>query len=203
MLVYVEFISRRPGVSLDTFHTLLKSSQDDWAAEQTDDVIVAKLGRTYRLGPDPEYLYAWWVPRHGLERLDEWESAFASAGDTIGASIEAIGRIDRAGCYDPLEEPIVATSERYYLERLDFAPGATREDVRALYAERRAKHPELTLNLLIDRIGGLAPDPRCLALWSLPSWGDLEGVARDLEDIDHPVRLVTASTYSVIGKETI
>lgn len=203
MLVYVEFISRRPGVSLETFHTLVRSSQDDWAAEQADDVIVAKLGRTYRLGPEPEYLYAWWLPRHGLERLQDWESAFASVSDTIGASIEAAGRIDRAGCYDPLEEPIVATSERYYLERLDFAPGATREDVQSFYTKRRSQHPELTLNLLIDRIGGLGPDPRCLALWGLPSWADLDGVARDLEGIDHPVRMVTAGTYTVIGNETI
>ncbi len=203
MLVYVEFLSRRPGASLHAFHTLIGGAQAIWAAEQPDDVLVAKLGRTWRLGPEPEYLFAWWMPRHGLERLQDWEGAFASAADTIEASFNVAGRIDRGGCYEPLEEPIVATSERYYLERFDLAPGATRKDVRSLYAERRAAHPELTLNLLVDRIGRLAPDPRGLALWGLPSWAQLDGVARDFDDGDHPVRLVTAGTYAVFGNEIL
>jgi len=96
----------------------------------------------------------------------------------------------------------VGTTDRYYLEFLDFAPDATREDVRSLYARRCADNPELSLNLLVDRIGALAPEPRSLALWGLSSWAALADVARSLDGIDHPVRLITAGTYSALGKET-
>lgn len=206
MLVYVELISRQPAASLRAFHTVIGGGQADWVSEHPEDVMVASTGRAWRLGPEPAYLYAWWMPAHGLERIDDWEQTFGSGvTDAFEESFQLAGRIDRAGCYEPLEEPVVGTTERYYLEFLDFAPDATREEVRALYARRRADHPELILNLLVDRIGGLAPDPRCLALWGLPSWAALDDVARDL-DLDggeYPVRLITAGTYSVLGKETL
>lgn len=166
MLVYVEFISRRAGASLQAFHTVIGGGQADWASEHPDDVMVASIGRTWWLGPGPEYLYAWWMPAHGLERLDDWEQTFDSgATDAFEESFQLAGRIDRAGCYEPLQDPIVGTTDRYYLEFLDFAPDATREDVRSLYARRCADNPELSLNLLVDRIGALAPEPRSLALW--------------------------------------
>jgi hypothetical protein len=98
---------------------------------------------------------------------------------------------------------VLGTSERYYLEFVDFADGATRDDVRAAYQERQARHPDLTLNLLADRIGRLGPDPRALALWSLPAWAALEGVARDLDHTERPVRLITAGGYSQMGNETL
>lgn len=145
MLVYVEFISRRAGASLQAFHTVIGGGQADWASEHPDDVMVASIGRTWRLGPGPEYLYAWWMPAHGLERLDDWEQTFDSgATDAFEESFQLAGRIDRAGCYEPLQDPIVGTTDRYYLEFLDFAPDATREDVRSLYARQSRAQPKPT-----------------------------------------------------------
>ena len=53
----------------------------------------------------------------------------------------------------------------------------------------------------LDRIGHLGPDPRGLAIWSLPAWSALSGIARDAPA--GPVRTVTAGLYSVLGKETL
>jgi len=203
MLIYIEYISRRSGVSLESFHKLAGGGQTGWAEANTDDTLVAMLGRTWRTGPEPEYLGIWWTPGAGLERIDDWERTFRSGdADAFEEPFAIAARIDRAGSYDPLLEPVVGTTERYYLEFFDLAPDATRDDVRAAYEERRARHPDLTLNLVADRIGRLAPDPRGLALWGLESWASLDGIVRDLDE-EGPVRLVTAGLYSQLGRETL
>ena len=98
---------------------------------------------------------------------------------------------------------MTGTLGRYYAEFFDFAPGATRDDVRAAYEERAARHPALELNLLIDRIGHLGPDPRGLAFWGTPSYGALEEIARELDGAEQPIRLVTAALYNDFGAETL
>lgn len=61
----------------------------------------------------------------------------------------------------------------------------------------------LELNLLVDRIGKLGPEPRCLAFWSASSYGDLEAVARELDSVDQPARLVEAGLYADLGEEIL
>jgi hypothetical protein len=203
LLIYIEYISRRPGVSLEAFHNVAGRGQSGWAEGYAEDILLANLGRSWRLGPEPEYLAVWWTPDHGLERIDEWERVFRSSeADVFEEPFKLAARIDRAGCYEPLIEPVPARGERYYLEFLEFGEGADREGVRRLYEERQARHPELTLHLVADRIGRLGPDPRAIAIWGLPSWGALAEIARDLEDAE-PVRLVEAGGYSELGKETL
>jgi hypothetical protein len=112
-------------------------------------------------------------------------------------------RIDVAGCYEPLLEPIAGSKGPYYGEHFDLARGATRDDVRAFYEARRERHAELELDLLVDRIGKLGPDPRGLAIWRAPSLGSLETIARELDGVETPIRLVTASFWENLGEEEI
>jgi hypothetical protein len=203
-LVYIEYISRRPGVSLEAFHALAGHGQTGWSAENPEEVLLANLGRTWRTGPEPEYLAFWYTPHQGLDRFDDWERIFRSGeADEFEEPFKIAARIDKAGSYDPLTEPIPVETERVYLEFFDIAQGSTRDDVRGAYEERSAAHPELTLNFLLDRIGRLGPEPRGIAAWSLPSWAHLEEIARDLDGAAAPVRLVTAGMYSQFGKETL
>jgi hypothetical protein len=147
---------------------------------------------------------AWYTPKQGLDRIDDWEEVFrSSAADVFEEPFRLVARIDRAGSYEPLLEPVVGTAERYYVEYFDFAPGASRDDVRSAYEERRARHSGLQLNLLCDRIGRLAPDPRGLAVWGVPDWGAVAAIAEELEAGGGPVRLVDAGLYSWMGKETL
>jgi hypothetical protein len=204
LLIYIEYISRRPGVGVEAFHKLAGRGQEGWAGDHPDDLMVANLGRTWRLGPEPEYLCVWWTPNAGLDRIDAWERVFrAGEADVFEEPFKLAARIDRAGCYEPLIEPVVGATERYYLEFLDFAEGVTRDEVRASFEQRQGRHGDLTLNLLADRIGRLGPDPRALALWGLPTWAALDGIARDLDDAEAPIRLVTAGCYSQMAKETL
>jgi len=204
MLVYIEFISRRPHVSLEQFHAVAGQGQTGWAGDNPDDVLIAMIGRSWRTGPEPEYMGIWYTPRQGLDRFDDWERIFRSgAADQFEEPFSIGARIDRGGSYSPLIEPVPGESERYYLEYFDWVDGATADDVRASFEERRSAHGELTLNLAADRIGRLAPDPRGVALWSLPDWAALESIARDLDAGDGPVALVDAGMYSTLGKETL
>ncbi len=167
-------------------------------------MLVLSLARTWRTGPEPEYLAVWHNADAGFERFDEWERIFTSGeASAIEEPFKVVARIDAAGCYEPLFEPIPAERGPYYAEYLDFAADASREDVRSFFAERRERHADLVLNLLVDRIGKLGPDPRALAVWQLPAYAVLDGIARELDGIDSPVRLVTAGIYAHFGREIL
>jgi hypothetical protein len=203
-LIYIEFISRRPGVALEAFHAVAGGGQEGWAGDYDADIAVLNLGRTWRMGPEPEYLTAWYSPSAGLERLDEWERIFKSGdAERFEEPFRLAARIDRSGAYEPLLDPVVGSAGRYYAEYFDVAPGATRENVRAFYEERVARHSELELNLLCDRIGQLGPDPRGLAFWGAPSYASLDEIARELDGVESPIRLVAAALYNDFGSETL
>jgi hypothetical protein len=204
LLVYIEYISRRPGISIEAFRYAAGRGQGGWAGEYADDALLLNLGRTFRLGPEPEYVAVWYVAGGGLERIGEWERIFASGeADDFEETFRLAARIDAAGCYEPLLEPVQGRDGLYYGEYLDFAPGATREHVASFFSERLDRHGDLTLNLLCDRIGGLGPDPRCLAVWTVPGWNALDHVVRDLEGVEAPVRLVQGALYRDLGAETL
>jgi hypothetical protein len=156
------------------------------------------------VGPGPEYLAVWYTTGARLERIGEWERIFASGeADHLEETFRLAARIDEAGCYEPLFEPVQGRDGLYYAEYLELAPDAGRDDVKTFFADRRERHPRLTLNLLCDRIGGLGPDPRCLAVWTAPGWDSLEEVVRDLDGVTTPVRLVHGGLYRDLGAETL
>jgi hypothetical protein len=178
--------------------------QDRWSDDHGDDVLLLNLGRTFRTGPDPEYMAVWYTPAGGVERIGDWERVFdAHEADDLEVPFQLGGRIDKAGCYEPLLEPVARRGGLYYAEYFDLAPGATREDARAVYADRRERNAELELNLVCDRIGGLGPDPRGLAVWNIGTWERLDTVARELDGAQSAVRLVTAGLYRDVGRETL
>jgi hypothetical protein len=200
----VEYISRRPGVSIEAFHFAAGRGQSGWSSEHADDVLLLNLGRTFRTGPEPEYVAVWYTAGAGLERIGEWERIFASGeADHLEETFRLAARIDTAGCYEPLLEPVPGRDGLYYGEYLEFVPGVTRDEVVTFFAQRRDRQGDLTLNLLCDRIGGLGPDPRCLAFWTVPGWDALEDVVHDLDGADTPVRLVHGALYRDLGAETL
>ena len=204
MLVYIEYISRRPGVGLHEFRKVAGGGQAGWAGEYGDDIALLNLGRSWRMGPEPEYMGVWYTPGSGLERIDFWEETFRSGdADAYEEPFRLAARIDRAGCYEPIGTPVVGTLGRYYAEWFEPAAGITRDQLAAWFAERAARHHELELNLACLRIGHLGPDPRGLAVWGLPSWGACDAIARELEGAEEPARLVTASFYADWGQEQL
>jgi hypothetical protein len=218
-MIYIEFTTRRPqpGVredergalalesfesQLERFHRAVLAGQSGWENGWSEDELVMSIGRTWRLGPEPEYLTIWHTPAAGLARLDEWDRVFRSGeADALEKPFRELARIERAGCYEALLPPVRASSSIYYAEF--FEPTGTNDEIRTLYAHRAVQHPTLTLALCGTRIGKLAPDPGGIAIWTLPSYGALAEIARGLDTLSKPVRLETAGVYNDLGKEIL
>jgi hypothetical protein len=204
MLVYIEYISRRPGIALNIFHEVAGRGQLQWEDSYSDDRLILTLGRTWRIGPEPEYLHIWYNATTGVERIEEWERVFTSgAVASFEEPFRLAARIDSAGCYEPLLEPVAGRAGPYYAEYFEVAPDASQADVRSFFEQRRAQHPTFTLNLLADRIGKLGPGPRGLAIWSIPAYRDLNEIARELGHVITPVQLITAGLYANFGEEIL
>jgi hypothetical protein len=204
MLVYIEYISRRPGIALEHFHAVATLGQTGWADQYGQDRLLLHLGRTWRIGPEPEYLAVWLTPDSGTDRLGDWERVFASGeADTFEKPTEVVARLDRAGCYKPLLPASAHRGGRYYVEYFDVNPGFSGDDARRFFEERRASNG-LELPVLVDRIGTLGPDPRGLAFWVLPDYGVLESVAREVESAaEAPISVVTSGVYAELGQEVL
>lgn len=218
-MIYVEYFSRRPQPGLretergtlaresfenqlQRFHRAVVAGTSGWEGSWSDDRLILSIGRTWRLGPDPEYLTVWHTPAAGLERIDAWDNTFRSgAADDVEKPFSELVRIERAGCYEALLEPKRQSGGIYYAEF--FEPQGPAAAVRSLYSERAASHGSFTLALCSIRIGKLAPDPGGLAVWTLPSYGALATIARELDGMVDPVRLVAAGVYNDVGKEIL
>jgi hypothetical protein len=204
MSVYIEYISRNAGVPIASFHAIAGPGQEGWASRYGEDRLILNIGRTWRIGSEPEYMCVWNTPGKGVERLGEWEKIFSTGeADQLEKAFEAAGRIDVAGCYEPLVEPIPGSATLYYGEFFDWTAGASSRDVTNFFERRRDRHQDLVLNLLADRIGKLGPDPRGVAFWQLPSFDALHSIAVDLDDAAEPVHLVRCGLYAPVGREIL
>src|SRR5918912_4470699 len=116
-LVYVEYISRLAGVHVHEFHAALNEAQAGWAAAHPEDVLLWSAGRTWRLGPEPEYVGVWYTPDAGIDRLDAWDRIFRSGtADHHERPARQVSRIDVAGCYTALRQPVPARGGGYHAE---------------------------------------------------------------------------------------
>jgi hypothetical protein len=201
-MIYIEYISRRAGVELRDFHELMTKGQDGWDAGFQEDRLVLGAARTWRMGPEPEHLGVWQSPGFGFERIDDWERIFRSgAADHLEEPFRKVARIDAAGCYDALLEPVRARNGNYYAEF--FKANGELSAIRSFYQERAKKHQNLTLNLLVHRIGRLGPEPGGLAVWTLPNFAALAEIARELDGVRQPIQLEAAGTYADVGKQML
>jgi hypothetical protein len=218
-MIYIGFTSRRPQPGLreteagalaiesfesqlGRFHRAVRAGTSGWEGSWSEDRLILSVGRTWRLGPEPEYITVWQTPGADFGRIDEWDAVFRSGeADDVEKPFREVARIDRAGCYDALLAPVRAQGGIYYAEL--FEPVGSHDRIRELYSERAASRPALTLALCAVRIGKLAPDPGGLAVWTLPSYGALGAIARDLDGRSEPVRLATAGVYNDVGMEIL
>jgi hypothetical protein len=201
-VIYVEYISRRPGISLAEFHDAMNKGQEGWDADYAEDQLIWSAGRTWRLGPEPEYLGVWYTPNAGLERIDGWDRIFREGHAEVHEHrVRRAARLDAAGCYDALREPVRLRGGTYYAEF--FRATGDRAAIGEHFEQRRAKHPGLTLGLLALRIGRLGPEPGGLAVWQIPDFAALAEIARELDGVREPIELVIAGTYADLGQEIL
>jgi hypothetical protein len=200
-LVYVEFISRRPSVSLSHFQYIMARGQSGWAEGHAGDRLLLNVGRTWRLGPDPEYLAVWLTEEARLDHLYEWERDFTShAVDDVEIPFEVVARIDAAGCYRTYREIPEVTDDRFYVEHIDLAEDVSATDVDTA-AEKRGVETGAPLLLIAHRIGHLAPHGG-VVVHSLPDYGVLEQLSTHRLPTD-AVAVASAGVYAPVGQEIL
>jgi hypothetical protein len=206
-VIYVEYFSRLPGVDLAEFHRAVAQGQEGWGSSYQEDRLVWHGGRTWRLGPEPEYVAVWDSPGFGFDRIDAWDRIFRGGGAERHERVfRRVARIEAAGCYRPLREPVGPVgpdqpARSYYAEF--FRATGDLDAVAARYDERARRHERLTLHLLVHRIGRLGPEPGGLAVWTLPDFAALSGIAAELDGVSEPLQLVAAGTYADVGEEIL
>jgi hypothetical protein len=175
-MIYVEYINRDRGLPYEIFVAL--GDQSGWSS--LEDTLVAQLGRTMRLGPEPAYLCLWRCK--GFRRLEEWEAWFRSEAylrdRRTRASLHAV-HISAAGCYDELVTGAPVGEGLQYIEFVPLDDAVADATVADHFRTRAAAHPNAVLNVVLRRIGVLGPEPSCLALWTFPDYESHEAIARE------------------------
>jgi hypothetical protein len=198
-MIYVEFISREPGIPREIFRYIGDQSTS-WVQADRDQFL-GQLGRTMRIGPHPAYMTIFRVS--GLERLQEWEDYFLS--DQYFSNLRSFAmqrslQMVRDGCYDELVPTEQIGDGLYFLEFFGADDDISNSSIEAEFAQRSERHSDARLVMLLRRIDLLGPDPGGIAGWRLNSARDLESFIRT------PLRMQSvnrrdAGLYRRFGKE--
>lgn len=201
-MIYIEYCSRRPGISLDQFHDAWRNGQEGWGGSYQEDRLVWAGARTWRMGPEPEYVAVWHIAGGGFDRLDAWDEIFKSGdADQFEDPFFAAARIDVAGCYNELVEPVQVKGKRYYVEY--FTPRGSDDEVRAAYGERESALESAQLLVLATRIGILGPDPGGIAVWSMDSFGQAGSMVEHSNQATGAVEFTDTGLYADVGQEVL
>lgn len=202
-MIYIEYIARDRFMDVDIFRVLGDQAWWSGADDDADDELVAQLGRTLRIGPDPSYMAIWRC--RGLDKLDQWETYFHSDEALRNrhgiASHKAIHFV-AAGCYDEIFTGPAVADGLHYIEYFKPDIQLTAEDTAKIFAERARKEQKGKLNLVLTRIGLLGPDPGGLAIWTFPDYAAIETLAR--EDLSgETLKPLTVGIYRPWGEEIL
>ena len=159
------------------------------------------LGRTWRMGPEPEYLAAWYSPSAGLERLDEWEPIFRSGeAARFEEPFRLAARIDRAGCTSRCSSRCVGSARPLLRRVLRGRAGrhARRRARRLRGARGAARRARAEPPLRPHRRA--RPRPARARVLGHALVAALDAIARELDGAEHPIRLVTAALYNDFGQ---
>lgn len=190
-MYYVEYFRRREGMALDEFRRRTTPLFREWSRREREDELIASLGRTWRMGPDP-YILVWRC--RGVERIDEWNAIFSSSAvDDIEKPILEAMETYRSGFYReviPAAAPL--DSGFYYFESHEPWDGAGES-----YGERAADVGGSAV-LVGARVGLLGPEPGGLALVAVPTLACCEHLQRTVTPHSRE-----AGLFAPIGEEIL
>ena len=198
-MIYTEYIDRDRALPLEIFRALAR--QENWTGEGDEKVV--NIGRTKTIGPRPGYLSCWRI--NDISRMDEWEAYFRSADSlrnvTERATFHALD-FQRAGLHDEVLLTPLPDDGLHYVEFFAAGEDLSDDEVRDHFAGRAKAYGSGTLNVLLRRIGLLAPEPGDIAIWTFPDYVAMEPIARERHD-GHALRPRAAGLYRNIGFESI
>jgi hypothetical protein len=194
-LIYVEEIRRDRSVALEVFR---HHARQDWSADE--DVLVANLARTMKLGPEPHHMCWWRIP--GIARLDAWERHLKTVEGRLYLAESPVAKVmefHRCGLYDVCLGEGEMPSGLHLVEF--FADdGRGPEEIADRFAARARTAPAGTLTYVLRRVGLLAPDPGGIAVWTFGSYAEAEPFARAEPKIEG-CSVVAAGLYRRFGED--
>lgn len=192
-MILAEYIARDRNVSWELFR---HHGRQDWVSDQ--DVMVANLGRTMKIGPQPHYM-CWWKIT-SIARMDEWEDYFRTSEGRHYAATSPVPRaLDfyQAGLYDEIIGD-GKVPDGLHLVEFFTADDASPDEVRDCFQQRFGGSGKLTY--VIKRLGLMAPDPGGIALWTFDSYRTAEGFLR-AKAPSGPVQICSAGLYRNFGDD--
>tara|TARA_B100001123_G_C14975131_1_gene893262 strand:+ start:226 stop:825 length:600 start_codon:yes stop_codon:yes gene_type:complete len=199
-LIYLEFIERDRHVPIEVFH-YMGDQASSWVDPEADRMVL-QLGRTLRFGPQPSYLALWKIA--GLHRLDDWEDYFGGKDWYDNTRSQAMHRsihIQRAGLYREMIEGPTPSEGVQVVEFFD-AENIDDTEVTESFSKRAEKFSHATLNWLLLRIGVYGPDPAHLAVWTFPTYKDMDTFLPD-QNVAAGITIQTAGIYRMLGREIL
>ncbi|HNB26836.1 MAG TPA: hypothetical protein PLR41_07770 [Alphaproteobacteria bacterium] len=192
-MILAEYIRRDRNVPWELFR---QHGRQDWVSDQ--DVMVANLGCTMKIGPEPHYM-CWWKIA-SIARMDEWEDYFRTPEGKHYAATSPVPRaLDfyQAGLYDEVfgEGQV---PDGLHLVEFFAADDASSSAVRDYFTRRFPAGGRLVY--VLKRLGLMAPDPGGIALWTFPSYVAAEGFLRASAPAG-PVRVTAAGLYRNFGDD--
>ncbi len=192
-MILAEYIARDRNVPWEVFR---HHGRQDWVSDQ--DVMVANLGRTMKIGPRPHYM-CWWQIK-SIARMDEWEDYFRTVEGKHYAATSPVPRameFYQAGLYD---EIIGSGTVPVCLHLVEFfaADDAGNDEIRDYFQRRFGGRGRLSY--VIKRLGLMAPDPGGIALWTFDSYAAAEGFMRAKPPAG-PVAIRSAGLFRNFGDD--
>ncbi len=192
-MILVEYIRRDRNVPYELFR---HHGTQDWVSDK--DHMVANLGRTMKIGPEPNYM-CWWKIA-SIARMDEWEDYFRTPEGRDYAARSPVPRaLDfyQAGLYDALVGDGEAPDGLHLVEFFS-ADSSEPEQIADVFRERDAHGGSLVY--VLQRLGLMGPDPGGIALWTFPSYVAAEGFMRAPSPAG-PAKISAAGFYRNFGKD--
>ncbi len=192
-MILAEYIARDRNVPWELFR---HHGRQDWVSDQ--DVMVANLGRTMKIGPPPHYM-CWWKIK-SIARMDEWEDHFRTAEGRHYAATSPVPRaLDfyQAGLYDEIIGD-GQVPDGLHLAEFFAADDASPDEIHDYFQRRFGGGGKLTY--VIKRLGLMAPDPGGIALWTFDNYLTAEGFLR-AKPPSGPVQIRSAGLYRNFGDD--
>lgn len=192
-MILAEYIRRDRTVPWELFR---HHGRQDWVSDQ--DIMVANLGRTMKIGPEPHYM-CWWKIA-SIARMDEWEDYFRTAEGRHYAATSPVPRalnFYQAGLYDEIVGD-GQVPDGLHLVEFFAADDTSAEDLRGYFTRRFPAGGRLVY--VLKRLGLMAPDPGGIALWTFPSYVAAENFIRAPAQ-PGPVRVTAAGLYRNFGDD--
>jgi hypothetical protein len=194
-LIFVEYIHREHTTPWQIFRKL---GNQDWSGE--GDKIVANLGRTMRLAPEPHYMCWWQIP--SIVRMDEWEAHFRKPEGRLYLAETPTNKalnFTRCGLYDEVVGSGAVPPGLHLVEY--FVPDpAGREPVKRWFSDRAGGIENGQLTYVLTRVGMLAPPPGGIALWTFASYAEAEPFVR-ATTAGGAIEIVEAGLYRNFGED--